>query len=86
MEKKIANATKKKKASSKRVYIDLLLIREKCLNFLDGGSMIQSSSNLYHAQDMNYLREDYRNVTFWFFKLASAIVFAANSVGVSAIE
>ncbi|RYQ84832.1 hypothetical protein Ahy_B10g104319 [Arachis hypogaea] len=47
MEKKIANASEKKKKTA---------LSE--LNLLDGGSMIQSSSSLYHAQDMNYPRED----------------------------
>ncbi|KAL4371954.1 hypothetical protein AHAS_Ahas06G0217400 [Arachis hypogaea] len=50
MEEKIANAIKKKKKPA---------LSE--LNFLDGGSMIQSSSNLYHAQDINYSGEDYRS-------------------------
>ncbi|RYQ91729.1 hypothetical protein Ahy_B09g097739 [Arachis hypogaea] len=31
------------------------------LNLLDGGSMIHSSSSLYHAQDINYPREDDRS-------------------------
>ncbi|RYR25954.1 hypothetical protein Ahy_B02g060010 [Arachis hypogaea] len=46
----------KEKATSKRGNIDLLLIREKFvyLNLLDGGSIIQSSSSLYDAQDINY--------------------------------
>ncbi|RYR08257.1 hypothetical protein Ahy_B05g075844 [Arachis hypogaea] len=35
------------------------------LNILDDGSMIQSSSNLYDPQDMNYPREDYRSFSFY---------------------
>ncbi|RYR20818.1 hypothetical protein Ahy_B03g066057 isoform A [Arachis hypogaea] len=42
LKKRIANASKKEK---KVVLIEL--------NFLDGGSTIQSSSSLYHAQDIN---------------------------------
>ncbi|RYR47685.1 hypothetical protein Ahy_A07g033629 [Arachis hypogaea] len=48
-EKKIANATKKKKKPA---------LSE--LNILDDGSMIQATSSLYDAQDMNYAGEDYR--------------------------
>ncbi|RYR39358.1 hypothetical protein Ahy_A09g044864 [Arachis hypogaea] len=47
VEKKIANTSKKKKKAT---------LSE--LNLLDGGSIIQSSSSLYHAQDMNYPGED----------------------------
>ncbi|RYQ95420.1 hypothetical protein Ahy_B08g090698 [Arachis hypogaea] len=47
MEKKDSKASKKKKKPA---------LSE--LNLLDGGSMIQLSSSLYHAQDMNYLGED----------------------------
>ncbi|RYR29518.1 hypothetical protein Ahy_B01g053932 [Arachis hypogaea] len=54
MEKKIANATKKKKKPT---------LSE--LNLLDGGSMIQSSSSIYDAHDMNYPREDYRSFSFY---------------------
>ncbi|RYQ97577.1 hypothetical protein Ahy_B08g093658 [Arachis hypogaea] len=50
LEKKISNATKKKKKTAPSE-----------LNLLDGGSIIQSSSNLYNAPDMNYPREDYRS-------------------------
>ncbi|RYR49798.1 hypothetical protein Ahy_A07g036315 isoform A [Arachis hypogaea] len=51
MEKKIANATKKKKKPS---------LSE--LNLLNGGSIIQSSSSLYDAQDMNYPGQDYKGL------------------------
>ncbi|RYR02622.1 hypothetical protein Ahy_B06g081424 isoform A [Arachis hypogaea] len=50
MKKRIANATKKKKKPA---------LSE--LNFLDGGSMIQSNSSLYCAHDMNYPGEDGRS-------------------------
>ncbi|RYR64034.1 hypothetical protein Ahy_A03g010185 [Arachis hypogaea] len=36
-------------------------LESNMLNLLDDGSMIQSSSNLYKAQDINYLGEDFRN-------------------------
>ncbi|RYR15965.1 hypothetical protein Ahy_B04g072934 isoform B [Arachis hypogaea] len=48
LEKKISNATKKKKK-----------IAPRKLNLLDARSSIQSSSTPYNAPDMNYPREDY---------------------------
>ncbi|RYR34456.1 hypothetical protein Ahy_A10g049360 isoform A [Arachis hypogaea] len=56
LEKKISNATKKKKKTAPSE-----------LNLLDYGSMIQSSSSLYNAPDMNYLREDYTIFAIFFF-------------------
>ncbi|QHN81487.1 Protein FAR-RED ELONGATED HYPOCOTYL [Arachis hypogaea] len=53
LEKKISNATKKKK----------IALTE--LNLLDCGSTIQSISTLYNAPDMNFSREDYRSFSFY---------------------
>ncbi|RYR09348.1 hypothetical protein Ahy_B05g077632 [Arachis hypogaea] len=54
LEKKISNATKKKKK-----------IAPIELNLLDCGSTIQSSSSLYNAPDINFPREDYRSFSFY---------------------
>ncbi|QHO20485.1 Protein FAR-RED ELONGATED HYPOCOTYL [Arachis hypogaea] len=51
---KISNAMKKKKKTAPSE-----------LNLLDARSSIQSSSTLYNAPDMNYLREDYTSFSFY---------------------
>ncbi|RYR43825.1 hypothetical protein Ahy_A08g040222 [Arachis hypogaea] len=54
LEKKISNATNKKKKTAPNK-----------LNLLDSGSMIQSSSSLYNAPDMNYSKDDYMSFSFY---------------------
>ncbi|RYR34010.1 hypothetical protein Ahy_A10g048723 [Arachis hypogaea] len=54
LERKISNATKKKKKTA-----------PSKLNLLDGRSNIQSSYNLYNALDMNYPRHDYTCFNFY---------------------
>ncbi|RYR25236.1 hypothetical protein Ahy_B02g058896 [Arachis hypogaea] len=54
LEKKISNATKKKKKTAPSE-----------LNLLDCGSSIQSSSTLYDALDMHFPRENYRSFSFY---------------------
>ncbi|RYQ89925.1 hypothetical protein Ahy_B09g096317 isoform I [Arachis hypogaea] len=54
LKKKISNAMKKKKDSSKRE-----------LNLLDSESSIQSSSTLYNTPDMNYPRQDFTSFSFY---------------------
>ncbi|RYQ96350.1 hypothetical protein Ahy_B08g092081 [Arachis hypogaea] len=54
LEKKISNAMKKKKKTAPSE-----------LNLLDAGSLIQSSSTLYNAPDMNHPREDYMIFSFY---------------------
>ncbi|RYQ92583.1 hypothetical protein Ahy_B09g098808 [Arachis hypogaea] len=54
MEKKISNATKKKKKPAPSE-----------LNLLDGGPTIQPSSSFYNAPNMNYPGEDYTSFSFY---------------------
>ncbi|RYQ98901.1 hypothetical protein Ahy_B07g086725 [Arachis hypogaea] len=54
LEKNISNAMKKKKKTAPNK-----------LNLLDCGSLIQSSSTLYNAPDMNYPREDCTSFSFY---------------------